>query len=318
MITQPLVSIIIPTYNRAHLIGETLDSVISQTYANWECIIVDDGSVDHTKELLEFYCEKDHRIQFHLRPADRHKGANACRNYGFQMSNGEYVNWFDSDDLMMPRKLLIQLDYILENNLNFCVAKFDNLLNNMVSKEKAFDENLNNAVNGENYTLMNIFWVTNDVIIARDLISDIRFNEDLQSGQEYNFFTKLLLHPEAKGDFLNETLSLRRLHKNSIQHSQKANQSIYLKNKFEIFYTTYLEIEDLASKKVKFFLIKNCQSFSFRLAQKSEKMPQFIRLIKFLYKELGFIKTFYFISSVSSAYITGKGFQLLKLSYPKD
>ena len=59
MSDQPLVSIIIPTYNRAHLIGETLDSVVAQTYLNWECIIVDDGSSDNTDEVVGKYVEKD-------------------------------------------------------------------------------------------------------------------------------------------------------------------------------------------------------------------------------------------------------------------
>ena len=61
----PLVSIIIPTYNRVHLIGDTLDSVLSQTYTNWECIVVDDGSTDGTNELLVEYLKKDKRIQYH-------------------------------------------------------------------------------------------------------------------------------------------------------------------------------------------------------------------------------------------------------------
>ena len=58
----PLVSIIIPTYNRAHLIGETLDSVLVQTYTHWECIVVDDGSTDGTDALLATYCKKDSRF----------------------------------------------------------------------------------------------------------------------------------------------------------------------------------------------------------------------------------------------------------------
>ena len=61
----PLVSIIIPAYNRAHLIGETLDSVLAQTYINWECIVIDDGSNDNTSELLAEYCKKDNRFQYH-------------------------------------------------------------------------------------------------------------------------------------------------------------------------------------------------------------------------------------------------------------
>jgi len=96
-----LVSIIIPTFNRAHLLGETLDSVITQTYSNWECIVVDDGSYDYTEELMDFYSRKNPRIIFVRRPDNRPKGANACRNYGFELSKGKYVNWFDSDNFML-------------------------------------------------------------------------------------------------------------------------------------------------------------------------------------------------------------------------
>lgn len=107
--TSPLVSIIIPTYNRACFIGETLDSVILQTYQKWECIVVDDGSSDYTYELMEFYCEKDSRIQYHNRPSNKPKGANACRNYGFKISKGEYINWLDSDDILFLNNLEAKL-----------------------------------------------------------------------------------------------------------------------------------------------------------------------------------------------------------------
>jgi glycosyltransferase involved in cell wall biosynthesis len=96
---QPIVSIIIPTYNRAHLIGETLDSVLAQTYTNWECIIVDDGSTDNTDEVVEEYVKKDSRFKYYHRPDEHLPGGNGARNYGFKMSKGEYVNWLDSDDL---------------------------------------------------------------------------------------------------------------------------------------------------------------------------------------------------------------------------
>ena len=68
---EPLVSVIIPTYNRAHLIGETLDSVLAQTYQNWECIIVDDGSSDDTDEVIGEYVKKDNRFKYYHRP-DEH------------------------------------------------------------------------------------------------------------------------------------------------------------------------------------------------------------------------------------------------------
>lgn len=102
---KPLVSIIIPTYNRAHIIGETLDSIIEQTYKNWECIIVDDGSTDQTESLISSYQQKDSRFRFYKRPLNKLKGPNSCRNIGFEKSVGDFIQWFDSDDLYKPDTL---------------------------------------------------------------------------------------------------------------------------------------------------------------------------------------------------------------------
>ena len=110
-----MLSIIIPNYNRASLIGETLDSIIAQTYIHWECLVVDDGSSDTSEAVVRTYCEKDKRIQFYRRPSLKQKGANACRNYGLELSKGKYINWFDSDDIMNKDKLKLQVE-ALENS----------------------------------------------------------------------------------------------------------------------------------------------------------------------------------------------------------
>ena len=114
----PIVSIIIPTYNREHLIGETLDSVIAQTFLNWECIVVDDDSNDNTKELVLSYCKKEPRIKFYHRPASCKKGASACRNYGLEKSKGQYIQFLDSDDIISKEKLEAQVEILEENPLN--------------------------------------------------------------------------------------------------------------------------------------------------------------------------------------------------------
>ena len=108
-----LVSIIIPIFNRAHLIKETLNSILNQSYTNWECILVDDGSTDKTKETILKYCQNDSRISYFERPQQMLKGANSCRNYGFENSKGYYIQWFDSDDLMHYDKLKLQVEYAL-------------------------------------------------------------------------------------------------------------------------------------------------------------------------------------------------------------
>lgn len=100
-----MISIIIPMYNRESLVGETLDSIKDQTYTDWECIVVDDGSTDNSVQVVKEYAEKDSRFRIMQRPGDRVKGPSACRNIGYEHSIGEYVYFFDSDDILSPEFL---------------------------------------------------------------------------------------------------------------------------------------------------------------------------------------------------------------------
>lgn len=100
-----LISIIIPTYNRASLISETLKSILAQEYTNWECILVDDHSTDNTVAVVNEYVKKDDRFQLFTRPSNLKKGPNSCRNVGYKFSKGYYIYWFDSDDILIPEAL---------------------------------------------------------------------------------------------------------------------------------------------------------------------------------------------------------------------
>ena len=98
---SPLISIVIPTYNRADLIPKAIQSVLDQTYQNWELIIVDNYSDDGTKEVIESF--KDSRISMLLLP--RTGSVAASRNMGVHHSKGEWVAFLDSDDWWFPTKL---------------------------------------------------------------------------------------------------------------------------------------------------------------------------------------------------------------------
>lgn len=107
----PLVSIIIPTYNSANLITDTLTSVENQSYANWECVVVDDGSSDETLNVLKKYALGDNRLKIYERPTNKLKGPSSCRNIGLDYSKGEFIIFLDSDDLLAP--------YCLEKRIKF-------------------------------------------------------------------------------------------------------------------------------------------------------------------------------------------------------
>jgi glycosyltransferase involved in cell wall biosynthesis len=119
-----LVSIIIPTFNRAHLIGETLDSILSQTYSNWECIIVDDGSTDTTEIIIRDYIQNDSRFHFYKRTFGTLKGPSSCRNIGLNAANGEFVMFLDSDDLLIEFCIEDRLK-AFESNLDLDFIVFD-------------------------------------------------------------------------------------------------------------------------------------------------------------------------------------------------
>ena len=101
----PLVSVIIPTYNRAEIIEEAVDSVLAQDYKDFELIVVDDGSTDNTSEVLATYGD-DIRVLY-----QENKGVSAARNRGISEAAGKLIAFLDSDDLWMPQKLTTQVEF---------------------------------------------------------------------------------------------------------------------------------------------------------------------------------------------------------------
>ena len=109
MSNKPLVSVIVPTYNYGRLIGETLECLRAQTYENWECVIIDDGSTDDTAERVSRFMERDARFKF-LRQENALQAA--AKNNGLRNSAGEYIQFLDADDLIESQKLEKQVEYL--------------------------------------------------------------------------------------------------------------------------------------------------------------------------------------------------------------
>jgi len=108
---MPRVSVIIPTYNRAHVVGEAIDSVLAQTYRDFEIIVVDDASTDNTQEVLARYLsEHGERIRYIRR--ETNGGAGAARNDGIRVSTGEFIAFLDSDDLYLPARLHAAVEFL--------------------------------------------------------------------------------------------------------------------------------------------------------------------------------------------------------------
>ena len=122
MSQKPLVSIITPAYNAARFIAETIDSVQAQTFQDWELIIADDGSKDDTLQIITQYAAGDHRIKLVRLPGN--SGPARARNAALEKATGRYVCFLDSDDIWLPNKLQVQLDFLRSKNAAFCFSQF--------------------------------------------------------------------------------------------------------------------------------------------------------------------------------------------------
>ncbi|WP_243545813.1 glycosyltransferase family 2 protein [Pseudodesulfovibrio tunisiensis] len=107
---SPLVSVIIPTFDRADFVVEAVDSVLGQTYSRWECIVIDDGSTDDTVQRLQMF--EDSRIRVLSRT---NRGVSAARNAGIAVSSGDVIALLDSDDYWLPEKLTRHVAHMLAN-----------------------------------------------------------------------------------------------------------------------------------------------------------------------------------------------------------
>jgi glycosyltransferase involved in cell wall biosynthesis len=186
---EPLVSIIIPAFNREHLIGETLDSVLAQTYQYWECIVVDDGSTDGTRGRIKGYADKDKRV--HLCANERKKGAQGARNTGINYSEGDYVIFFDSDNYMYPTLLESMINQLLSTDSDICTC-FIKIIDNDSKKNIETNEFVCNG-NIHSYLLMGKCYIdNNNALIKKCLIEKIGLlDENCPSHQEKDTHIRL-------------------------------------------------------------------------------------------------------------------------------
>lgn len=118
----PLVSIVIPTYNYAHLIVETLISIVKQTYQSWECIIVDDGSTDDTKVIVTTFINENATYDFKY-IQKKNEGTSAAKNDGIKLARGRYIQFLDADDLLSTTKLATQVSLLEAGDMDLVFSK---------------------------------------------------------------------------------------------------------------------------------------------------------------------------------------------------
>lgn len=198
------------------MLSDVLDSIYKQTYANWECLVVDDGSGDTSKKVVAQWIKKDARFQWHERPSTSQKGANACRNFGFEQSKGAYINWFDSDDLMLPLKLAQQVAQLTESNYFYSICQTERY---DAVQQKSFGlraEAITSKDPLNDYVQFSIFWTTGAALWKKSFIQEhnLRWDEDLQQSQDYDFHIRALAISTAYGTIDTALMQLLRHEQN--------------------------------------------------------------------------------------------------------
>lgn len=313
--TNNLVSIIIPTYNRAHLIGETLDSVLAQTYTHWECIVVDDGSTDATEKLVGKYIKKDKRFRYYSRPINSIKGANACRNYGFELSNGEFIKWFDSDDVMLPNLLEKQI-LSLNKDIDVSVCKlnsydFDKGIS--IKENRIFSTYLI-----EDYFIGKISFYISGPLWKRSFLekqSDL-FDVSITNLDDWDFNLRML-YQKPSIVYIDEPLIQYRMHGGSL--SQEINKLNFneIQSEFRAREKHFklLKESKLANPRILQNYFKARYKFILREALVTKDENRFYYLKKLSISQIevfdfrGFIKTIFGFTSFS---VFNKGYKLLK------
>lgn len=210
-----LVSVIIPTYNRAQIIIESINSVLNQTYQNFEILVIDDGSTDNTKDIVESI--NDIRIRYIYQ---ENSGPSAARNNGIKNANGEWIAFLDSDDIWLPEKLGKQIEVInsSDDRLGIITCWSYNCYynNNEFIKEK----NISTAKNSMDFMLgmlldKKVITGTNTFVIKKVCFSDSGyFDETIKCREDWDMWFRISL----KYDFycINECLALNNDTKTSL------------------------------------------------------------------------------------------------------
>jgi glycosyltransferase involved in cell wall biosynthesis len=213
----PTVTIIMATYNRAHFIVETLLSIQKQTFTDWECIIVDDGSTDNTDGVITPLLEKDSRFKYFNRKDNYLKGLPGCRNYGLDLAKGVYIIFFDDDDIVHPQNLELCVKELEQEEFSFCRYEREVFFND-------FDYNFNYSKSYSSFIID-----VNDVgkILNHDLpfnscavmwkatcFEKNRFVEYLMYAEEWELYSRMV-SSGIKGISINKCLFYGRKHANS-------------------------------------------------------------------------------------------------------
>ncbi len=192
MKTLPLVSCIIPTFNRANKVTNAIKSIQNQSYKNIEIIVVDDQSSDNTHKVVKDLMQNDNRIQYHLNPL---KGANNARNYGIEQAKGSYIAFLDDDDVWVKDKTEKQVQFFNQLDENYGVVYCAFVRKTLTGKSKKRHPNKFSRIKNGNILprmLKRNFIGTPTILVKSSVFEEVgTFNPKFSSFQDWELLTKI-------------------------------------------------------------------------------------------------------------------------------
>lgn len=270
-----LVSIIVPCFKQAQYLDEALQSVLDQTYENWECIIVNDGSPDDTEEIAKKWVRNDSRFIYLYKT---NGGVSSARNFALEKAKGDYIQFLDSDDFLIKEKLELSLDLIKkhnENDIKVIVSDFRMFIDNTNKTLKSYCK-LNNEL--LNFESLLYYWNGTFSIpihcgfFEASLFENIRFPENMTAHEDWIVWVSIF-KSGGKALFLDKILALYRINpsgrvKSKSLYEDQLKACEFFKNylsehefyKFSmLLISRYYQSND--NLKDRFIAIKNSNSF---------------------------------------------------------
>jgi hypothetical protein len=210
---MPRVSIIIPTYNNARFISETLESVLAQTFQDFEILVVDDGSTDHTQPLISAKFPTIHYLY------QENRGVSAARNMGIRCSKGEYIAFLDGDDTISPEKLKIQVQYLDSHpDVGLVYSAWETMDINGSKTARAVRLGKEGILLKE-ILLREVFFIVGSTLIRRSVLDQTGFfDETLLASEDVDLYIRMAYAGVRLG-YIDELLFQYRVHPSSLTAS---------------------------------------------------------------------------------------------------
>ncbi len=208
------VSVIIPAYNAAIFLPEVIQSVINQSYQNWELLIIDDGSTDDTADIANDFCKKDERIKLISKP---NGGVSKARNLGVELANGELIAFLDSDDLWLPEKLLIHAEFMNQHpQVGVSFARVELIASDGQSTNK-LTNNITDVLQPHHLFYSNPTVTTSNLVIRKSVFETLNgFDDSMQYNEDVDLLFRLAIQNEWEIEGIDQVLVQYRLHSSGL------------------------------------------------------------------------------------------------------